>query len=245
MDGKKIIKAYFDIGSPYSYAGLELLRQYYNSIWADLIEVHLEPVLLGGIFKTVGNKAPIEISSKNSYMRKDMIRCANWVGINLKIPELFPMSSLKAMRLLSATKYLYPDKLWDTSFAFFKAYWIDSVDITDSTSLNLALNKANISEEMLEQIISFSETNKNKEILKNYTTEAVEIGIFGCPTFAVHNSYLKYPISSNISSEPIHNSGFEIFFGADRLPILANFLNLPYFGPLINNNIIKDNESKL
>jgi 2-hydroxychromene-2-carboxylate isomerase len=39
------------------------------------------PVLLGGIFKAIGNHAPTEIPSKATWLRQDLERCAQRHGI--------------------------------------------------------------------------------------------------------------------------------------------------------------------
>nr|AZL94630.1 glutathione S-transferase kappa 1 [Nephromyces sp. MMRI] len=147
------------------------------------------------------------------------------------------------MRILTATKRLFPDKLWDVSFAFFETYFVYCNNITDQSCLLSAIKKTTLSQSSINDILTLSETQNIKDALKIATSDAINIGIFGCPTFAVLRDQINKDKLRVFTKKKCLNQ-YEIFFGADRLHLLAYYLNLPFFGPFQNSHN-QSNEAKL
>jgi glutathione S-transferase kappa 1 len=48
----------------------------------------LRPFFLGGVMKATGNKPPMTVASKGMYMQKDLLRNADYFGINIKLIDV-------------------------------------------------------------------------------------------------------------------------------------------------------------
>src|SRR3954453_7473620 len=86
---------YYDLVSPYSYLAHERVRRICEEHGAELV---LRPMLLGGVHKAVGLRAPIEIPAKGRYQVRDIKRWAEYYGLPMCFPEPFPFRTLKTMR---------------------------------------------------------------------------------------------------------------------------------------------------
>ncbi|HLE25334.1 MAG TPA: DsbA family protein [Thermodesulfobacteriota bacterium] len=58
---KKIVEFYYDLGSPYSYLASTQIERICEKYNADL---EWKPLLLGGVYKETGNRAPLEVPNK-------------------------------------------------------------------------------------------------------------------------------------------------------------------------------------
>nr|AZL94627.1 glutathione S-transferase kappa 1 [Nephromyces sp. MMRI]AZL94632.1 glutathione S-transferase kappa 1 [Nephromyces sp. MMRI] len=176
-------------------------------------------------------------------MKNDFVRMAKWAGLNLKVPSAFPIISLNAMRLLTLVKNTKPEFLWSASMALFKSYWQDSANIADNQVLaNSLQDYAGFTATQANELVELSQNSQNKQNLMKDTDEAINIGLFGCPTFLVKRSDVPKQMYESLS-DPSYAKDYEIFFGADRIPVMAFFLELPYFGSLaekeLNPNLAK------
>ena len=75
----KAVEFYYDFGSPTSYLAFYRLRQLEEE---GKIKIDYRPILLGGIFKAIGNSAPANIPAKGKYMFEDIIRYAKRYGLD-------------------------------------------------------------------------------------------------------------------------------------------------------------------
>jgi len=64
----------------------------------------------------------------------------------------------------------------------FKAIWVDALNLNDPQVVEQVLNDANFDSSDLFDLANKQET---KDRLKDVTTQAVERGVFGAPTFFV------------------------------------------------------------
>ena len=92
---KKKVEFYYDFGSPYSYLASTQIESICEKYGAEL---EWRPILLGGVLKEAGNRAPLEVPSKKAYVIKDLANWAMYYGIRLNFPDLFPLNSIKSAR---------------------------------------------------------------------------------------------------------------------------------------------------
>ncbi len=185
---------YYDLVSPYSYLAYDRVERICEEHGAELV---LKPMLLGAVHKSVGLQAPIEIQSKGRYQVRDIHRWARHYRLPMKFPEPFPFRTLKTMR--AALALVGVGDLEAFTREAFALYWeeggapkgFEEVD-EDGPIRKVARRVGRDPEEVLEG----ATTGEAKQALKSATTEAVERGVFGAPTFFV---------------------GDEMFWGNDRL----------------------------
>jgi 2-hydroxychromene-2-carboxylate isomerase len=185
---------YYDLVSPYSYLAYSRVERICEEHGAELM---LKPMLLGAVHKSVGLQAPIEIQSKGSYQIRDIHRWARHYKLPMKFPEPFPFRTLKTMR--AAVVLAGVGDLEAFTREAFALYWeegsapkgVEEAD-EDEPIREVARRIARDPEEVLES----ATTGEAKQALKRATTEALERGVFGAPTFFVGN---------------------EMFWGNDRL----------------------------
>ena len=67
------VKFYFDFGSPTTYLAHTQLPQLVRDTGANLV---YRPMLLGGVFQATGNRAPMTVPLKGSYLFVDLARFA-------------------------------------------------------------------------------------------------------------------------------------------------------------------------
>ena len=78
---------YFDFSSPYTYLAHKQIR---NLEKENSIKIKYQPVLLGGLLKSAGLKANVDIPVKAKYMIKDCKLCAEKLILILNSIVIFP-----------------------------------------------------------------------------------------------------------------------------------------------------------
>ncbi|XP_053306235.1 glutathione S-transferase kappa 1 [Spea bombifrons] len=217
MSTRKVVELFYDVVSPYSWLGFEILCRYKN-IWN--VDVRLRPGFLGGIMQASGNSAPAMVPNKGAYMVKDLKRLAEFYQVPLNQPSDFfhvviKKGSLAAMRFVTAVSISHPEFLEPVSRELWIRIWSEDKDITEPASILEAAKKAGMPENeatKLLQIISLPEV-KNK--LKETTDEALKYGVFGLPSIVAH-----------IDGKP------QMYFGSDRFELLAHQLGEKWLGPV-------------
>lgn len=184
----KKIDFYFDISSPYSYLAHEQLKRFVKE---NNGKINYMPILLGGIHQLANITAPGLNPSRAKHMIKDLKMCADWYKIKFQFNRYFPIKTVKIMRgILVAEKEGYLDNFVDK---FFKAIWVDSLNMNDLKIVEKFLKNMDINPNSFFERIN---DQKVKDDLKNRTNAAFKKGVFGAPTFIV---------------------GSKMFFGQDRL----------------------------
>lgn len=164
------VEFFYDIGSPYSYMAATQIE----AIAADCgAQVVWRPILLGGVFKAVGNAPPATLPARGMYMFKDLQRWSAYYGVPWTLPATFPTNSLLAMRALTA---LPKEALPAASLALFSAYWVDGRDVASPEVVADVLGV---------EAVARAQEQSVKDALKAATDEAVARGAFGVPTFFV------------------------------------------------------------
>jgi len=183
----------FDFGSPNAYLSHLLIPGIEKR---QGVKFDYRPVLLGGVYKLTGNRAPSEafagIKNKLEYQRIEMDRFIRQHKITrYKFNPFFPVNTLAIMRGAVAAKKLglferYVDEVY-------KHMWAEPKKLDDPAVLKAALLESNLPADKLFELV---QTPEVKEELMAETQRAVDKGAFGSPSFLV---------------------GDDLYFGKDRL----------------------------
>lgn len=193
----KHIDFYFDFSSPYGYLASELIDTLASH---HGYTVNWRPVLLGVIFKTVGNQTPISYPLKGEYTQRDFARSARYYSVPYRMPSRFPLPTQVAARAF----YWLQDQNLEAAKTFahlsFRALFREDADISDVKTV-LALASASGADS--DALAAVLETQEVKDRLRSEVETALARGVFGSPFFIVNN---------------------EPFWGADRLDQLSRWL---------------------
>jgi len=194
------VEYFLDCSSPWTYLsfkGIQELskRKSFEIIW--------KPILVGGIFNTI-NPSVYEsrqnpIKEKLVYSQKDLDDWSKSRGLDIKMPKIFPVNSVKAMR----GSFFFQDKgnIEEYLDAVFYAYWTEGKDISDDDVLKSIVNELDGSEQ---EYFDFIKTPEAKERLISNTQELMDRGGFGSPTFFLNDD--------------------DMYFGNDRIQLLEEKL---------------------
>lgn len=176
------------------------------------MDLQLKPVLISGVMHKTGNSPPGMLPARAKYMTKDLYRLADYYRIEFKFPSdvfdvMLNKGSLKAQRLLTATKSNESDHVEELSRQLFRRVWLKNEDITEDGSLREACNASNMPADLSEKFLAMTSNENIKDQLKASTSEAIEHGAFGLPVFVIE-----------------HNGKQQMMFGSDRLFLLAHYL---------------------
>jgi len=219
MTSKKVIELFYDVVSPYSWLGFEVMCRYRN-VWN--IDLKLRPAFLGGVMQGSGNKPPGLVPNKFAYMTHDLKRLAQYFDVPLQSPSdpfeaMFKKGSLSAMRFVAAVQERETggDKqVEQVSRELWMRIWSEDKDITDPASLSEAAMKAGLPDREIKELLKLSTSKEIKDKLKSTTQEALDHGSFGFPMMVCHV-----------------NGKHKMFFGSDRFELMAHCIGEKWLGP--------------
>ena len=172
----KHIDFYFDFISPYSYlAHKKIINLNQRNIF------NYKAILLGGLHNLGEVIAPAFNEKKMKNMKNDCILISKKNKIPFKWNEKFPINSLHLMRGFLVIDNNKKNKFIDLCF---DAYWKDNLDISIEKNMKKILSDCEIDHHYFEKSIK-EQVIKNK--LKELTSEAFKLDVFGAPTFLVNN----------------------------------------------------------
>lgn len=178
------VEFFYDLVSPYSYLAYGPARRVCEEHEAELV---LRPVLLGAVHKAAGITSPAEIEAKSRYQIRDIHRWAGHYGLSLDFPDPFPFRTLKTMR---AAMYVGER---GTLEAFtregFSLYWEEGgapKGLAEEDENGPVAEIARRIGEDAEEVLEGASTPEAKQALTAATTEALDRGVFGAPTFFVN-----------------------------------------------------------
>ncbi|HRI53156.1 MAG TPA: 2-hydroxychromene-2-carboxylate isomerase, partial [Pseudomonadota bacterium] len=183
----------YDVASPFAYLASTQIEALAARCGA---EVKWQPILLGGLFRSIGTpNVPLSTypAAKRRHSLDDMARWAHYYDQPFHFPSRFPMVTVTALRLC----LLAPERIAELSRALFRAYWVGDADLNDPAVLEEALTEAGLPTELLARV---SEPEV-KQRLQESTAAAERAGVFGVPSFLVPQA----------SGPPA------LYFGQDRL----------------------------
>lgn len=216
----KQVKLFYDVISPYSWVGFEVLCRYRQKWNMDLV---LKPFLLGAVVKEAGNSAPMLIKNKGIYMKHDLMRLSKFYNIPINIPKdvmqvMLSKGSLAAQRLITAVQTTHPDKVEEVSREFWMRIWNRDEDICEDLSLKAVLASVGFDDHQIKELVGISKDEATSEKLRRTTREAIDAKAFGAPVILCKDQ-----------------SGKEhMLFGSDRMELLASLIGETYEGPLTN-----------
>jgi 2-hydroxychromene-2-carboxylate isomerase len=196
----KKLEFFYDCSSPWTYLAFTKIEEVAARHDAELI---WHPILVGGLFNTVnpsvyeGRARPVPVKAK--YYVKDLRDWAQFYGLKIGNPSVFPVNSVKAMRgAFVANEHR---TIAQYSRRVFESYWGDNRDISQDEVLREIVREVGLDEkEFFTKIAS----DEYKAKLRENTAELISRGGFGSPTMFVEGS---------------------MFFGNDRLPLVEHALS--------------------
>lgn len=189
----KTIEFIFDFGSPNAYLAHKVLPAIAARLGATVVAV---PCLLGGIFKATGNQAPMvafgPIKGKMEYEMLEMRRFIRKHDLGkFTMNPHFPVNTLMLMR--GAVAAQEDGRLADYMDAGFLHMWEEPKKMDDPEVYVAAMTASGFDGAAL---LERGQTPSVKATLMENTSNAVDRGVFGIPTFF---------------------AGGEMYFGKDRL----------------------------
>jgi 2-hydroxychromene-2-carboxylate isomerase len=196
----KKLEFFYDCSSPWTYLAFSKIEDLAIRHGAELI---WQPILVGGLFNTVNPSVyesrakPVPVKAK--YYVKDLRDWAQFYGLKIGNPSVFPVNSVKAMRgALVANEHRI---IAQYSRRVFESYWGDDRDISQDEVIREIVREVGLDgKEFFTKIVS----DEYKARLRENTEELIARGGFGSPTMFVEGS---------------------MFFGNDRLPLVEHALS--------------------
>lgn len=183
----------FDFGSPNAYLADCVIPEIERRTGVKFDYV---PILLGGIFKATNNMSPVDalrgIRNKPEYNARETERFIRRHNITAFRPNpFFPVNTLMLMRGAVAAKF---ENMFEPYLrAGYHHMWEEPKKMDDPEIFRSAFLSSGLD---IDRLIARAQQDDVKKKLIALTTDAVERGAFGSPTFFV---------------------GKEMFFGKDQL----------------------------
>ncbi|GMS96562.1 hypothetical protein PENTCL1PPCAC_18737, partial [Pristionchus entomophagus] len=216
---KSLIKFFFDINSPYSYVGFEILSRL-HARHSSALAVQWTPVRIPAIFRKVNANSPfVAVPEKTAHLEIDLRRQSAYYGIEMRVPEAAHVSSfLKMGNTVAAQRLIVAagdeeggERLISFIRALFARMWRDHRPIHEDAHLEEVLSSLHISPTTASSLIDKSKTAEVKQRFIDNTQEAIDDGAFGLPWMKVYRP-----------NEVSHES----FFGSDRFHLIEKHLGL-------------------
>ncbi len=180
---------FFDFISPYSYLQLEQ--------WERLprgLEVQCRPVLLAGLLDHWGQKGPAEVAPKRRFIYRQLLWMAAKQGTPFRFPDAHPFNPIKPLRLAVAL-----NSESDAIREIFRFIWRDGHLPAEDPAWQTLKERLHVSDAMLQSAAV-------KQQLRDNGGRAIELGVFGVPTFVADG---------------------QLFWGMDSLDFFLDYLKDP------------------
>ena len=185
------LEFFYEFASTYSYLTAIRIAELAHARGVDIV---WRPFLLGPIFAAQGwTTSPFNLyPAKGRYMVRDIERIAKGRGRMFVMPEAFPANGLHAARIALCGE----EAGWIGDFTrhIYEAQFERRADISDFDVLTGILCTMKLD---AESILVQSRANETKDRLRAQSQRAVDLGLFGAPSFVTPDQ--------------------ELFWGDDRL----------------------------
>jgi len=193
------IDCYLSLNSPYAYLGS---RQLERIARAHRVPIRIMPIDFSVVFpKTGGLPLPKRAPARQAYRLVELERWARHRDMPLNLhPKYFPAPELAAACAVIGAEETGGDPV-RLAHAILKAVWAEDRNIADTGVLNALAGETG---HLGLNIMAKAFDPATRQRYKDYTEQALELGIFGAPTYAYDG---------------------ELFWGQDRLEFLDRALN--------------------
>lgn len=194
----KQIALYFDFSSAYSWLALSRLNE------LELVEqvsLQWRPISLGKVFAHHQHQVPRVESAKMRYLLADLSRETRRLGTAFTLPKVFPFNAHLAMAVYYALASTSVARAQAFARSVFEQVYAAGRDVSHQSVLEQVLQDTVGSCEVLSDSDQLA---IGKAQLANMTDEAIQLGVFGAPTFVFDKT---------------------LFWGCDRIDALISELN--------------------
>ncbi|NDP63277.1 2-hydroxychromene-2-carboxylate isomerase [Polaromonas sp.] len=175
----KSVDFYFDVGSPAAYLAWTQLPALCLEAGATL---KYRPMLLGGVFQATGNRAPISVPLKGSYLFDDLARFARRYGVPFSLNPHFPVNTITLMRIAAGLEMRADARVVVYLGAVFEALWVNGMNMADPATAADVLQAAGLD---AAELMALAADPQVKDRLRLQTEAAVARGVFGAPSMLV------------------------------------------------------------
>lgn len=186
-------------GSPWTFLGHKKVNEISKT---NNCELDIMPVNYGEIFPVSGglpvHKRPLQ---RQKYRLQELKRWSEFLKIKLNPePKHFPSRSLLPSKVIISVKILNFENVNDIAYAIMEGLWIKEMNIDDPTNLKKILTRFI---KTADEVIDFSESKQVEKEINEYTKEAIDLAVFGAPTYILDD---------------------QIYWGQDRLDFLERYI---------------------
>ena len=193
------IKYFMSHGSPWTFLGHKKVNEISKT---NNCELDIMPVNYGEIFPVSGglpvHKRPLQ---RQKYRLQELKRWSEFLKIKLNPePKHFPSRSLLPSKVIISVKILNFENVNDIAYAIMEGLWIKEMNIDDPKNLKKILTRFI---KTADEVIDFSESKQVEKEINEYTKEAIDLAVFGAPTYIIND---------------------QIYWGQDRLDFLERYI---------------------
>lgn len=186
-------------GSPWTFLGHKKVNEISKQ---NNCELDIMPVNYGEIFPVSGglpvHKRPLQ---RQKYRLQELKRWSEFLKIKLNPePKHFPSRSLLPSKVIISVKILNFENVNDIAYAIMEGLWIKEMNIDDPKNLKKILTRFI---KTADEVIDFSESKQVEKEMNEYTKEAIDLAVFGAPTYILDD---------------------QIYWGQDRLDFLERYI---------------------
>ena len=224
------LEFFYDVVCPYAYLAHTQIEAICERHGAEL---SWQPILLGGLFREIDagdGPMPGMPAVKAQLGLRDMMRWAEHWDVPLNMPPSHPNRTVLALRCILAsdagvtnagvTNAGISNAGVTASKALFKAYWVDSRDVSQREVVVDVLTAAGLDGAALVEAAS---EQPIKDELRTRTARAASLGMFGVPTCVVTTG-TGATTGTEATTGSEATTGTHMLWGQDRLHFVEQYL---------------------
>lgn len=169
-----MVRWYFDFISPFSYLQWQKIKALPPAHAAMPEPIMFIPIVFGAVLQAHGQKGPAEISGKREFTYRHVLWRARAEGVPLTFPPSHPFNPLPALRLAIAA-----GSTAEAIDAIFEWIWTRGHAADSEQALAPLIDALGIDAALLG-------ADATKAALRSNTETAIQAGVYGVPTLALH-----------------------------------------------------------